>query len=1030
MSGATGPSEDLLARVSAAGSRVAARVALDVLEALAARGLDAHLLRTAASGVRPARLRIATDGRSTVDGPGDGTGAARFVWELYAGRAVGDDEELARLHDVIDEVPPDIDDLLERSVHAADAFADAEALVDALRLATDGGAATHAEVALALDLARAPASFDASTAKGRVTAAEPAPPTPVTWVPDPPSAPRVPADASPLPPVVAPPSSPAPASQDAPIASSEIAFSAVASSLPTLTPLASSGDEKGASPSRLETAREPDVDAVAPMPPRAEEAEPASDERPPVVSLAPTTSASPPTLAPTPQRGVPVTARRPPEVHVPVVEPSSTLVLVVCPGAEGERLEAALRAADHEVLRCDDATHGFDLAVDLRPACVVLDFDLPDVAGDQLAARLRRADGPLALTPLLLMARPADTRARVARYAVGADVCILKPYKVPDVVAQTSALVRFAARLRATRAVLPQIEEPRRTELAGDLARVPLRALLTLVEMERRSGLLELVHGADVARLGVLTGRLLSGTVNDEALAPLELLRRITGWTRGRFTLTSRPHAAPPKDALIISEAIGEIDAEDEARAASAPPPDVRRVRAWTGVRQMSATPWSVPRDDGAPPARTVAAGGAPRSVAEASPVDLVDLTLLAWLATGEALLTIEPSEAGTYAVGFGDDAAPAPLDAVPLALGEAMIARLVLLAGLDIGHPEEQLGRVRVSDGVLAAASEVLVIARSTPHGMAAEVKRVQSPRDSRGSSPSLLGGSLSTAETPYRVLRTLGEGAAGTVYLVEHAKLGRRAALKVLHPEVAAIAEVGARFLREGRAASRVRHPGVIDVFDYGVYSDGRPFLVMEFVEGETLEHAIDHGPPLSPLRAVRIARQIASVLDAVHAAGIVHRDVKPSNVLIAPGDVVKLGDFGVAKVPDHDAAKMTNAGALIGTPTYMAPEHMTGEPLDHRTDIYALGCVLYEMLTGRVAYAADTVFAILVLHVTAPIPEVTSPSGPLPAVLEATVRRAMAKRPKDRYEHARDMLHDLDEALAELTDGPRSSATGKAS
>jgi serine/threonine-protein kinase len=998
-------------------------VALDVLEALAARGLDAHLLRTARSGVRPARLRIGPDGRSTIDEPADGTGAARFVWELYAGRAVGDDEQLPRLHDVIDEVPPDVDDLLERSVHAADAFVDAEELVDALRSATDGAAATHEDVALALDLAPPPVVLVAPTVHD-VAPSTKAPPTPVTWAPDPPSAPRAEVAAA-APPVTAP-------DELASIDSSEIVFSAISSSAPTAAPIVA--------PSSLaESPRAPAASGLItapPPPPAAALARPngsgaATSQAPaPRETIAPDTSASPQTLAPTPHRGVPAVGKRSIEVHVPVVEASSTLVLLVCPGAEGERLEAALRDADHEVLRCDDAARGFEMAVDLRPACVVLDFDLPDIAGDQLAARLRRADGPLALTPLLLMARPADTRARVARYAVGADVCVLKPYKVPDVVAQTSALVRFAARLRATRAVLPQIEEPRRTELAGDLARVPLRALLTLVEMERRSGLLELVHGPDVARLGVLTGRLLSGTVNDEELPPLELLRRIAGWTRGRFTLTSRPHAAPPKDALVISEAIGEIDAEEEARAAAAPPPEVRRVRAWTGVRQMSLTPWSAARDESAPPARTVAAGGAPMSVAEASPVDLVDLTLLAWLATGEALLTIEPSDAGSYAVGFGDDAAPAPLDAVPLALGEAMIARLVLLAGLDIGHPEEQLGRLRVSDGVLAAASEVLVIARSTPYGMAAEVKRVQSPRDSRSSSPSLLGGTLSSAETPYRVLRTLGEGAAGTVYLVEHAKLGRQAALKVLHPEVAAIAEVGARFLREGRAASRVRHPGVIDVFDYGVYSDGRPFLVMEYVEGETLEHAIDHGPPLSPLRAVRIARQIASVLDAVHAAGIVHRDVKPSNVLIAPGDVVKLGDFGVAKVPDHDTAKMTNAGALIGTPTYMAPEHMTGEPLDHRTDIYALGCVLYEMLAGRVAYSAETVFAILVLHVTAPIPEVTSPSGPLPPVLEATVRRAMAKRPKDRYEHARDMLHDLDEALAELTDGPRSSATGKAS
>jgi serine/threonine-protein kinase len=225
-----------------------------------------------------------------------------------------------------------------------------------------------------------------------------------------------------------------------------------------------------------------------------------------------------------------------------------------------------------------------------------------------------------------------------------------------------------------------------------------------------------------------------------------------------------------------------------------------------------------------------------------------------------------------------------------------------------------------------------------------------------------------------------------------------------------------VSARFVREARAASRVHHPGIVDVIDFGSLPDGRAFLVMERIDGETLEQIIDGSGAMDPARAVTIARRIATALDAAHGAGVVHRDLKPSNVFVLADDAIKLADFGAAKMIDSTSPAETQKGQIFGTPYYMSPEHARGLATDRRTDVYSLGCVLYEMLTGTVPFDGPTVMDILTKHIMEPLSPMQT-MVPIPDVLERTVSRALAKRVEERYQTAAEMGADLDRAAAAL-------------
>ena len=275
------------------------------------------------------------------------------------------------------------------------------------------------------------------------------------------------------------------------------------------------------------------------------------------------------------------------------------------------------------------------------------------------------------------------------------------------------------------------------------------------------------------------------------------------------------------------------------------------------------------------------------------------------------------------------------------------------------------------------------------------------------------------------YEVLERLGEGGAGVVYRGRQAHLGRFVAIKVLHQDAASSTEWRRRFQREAIALSVLAHPNVVPVTDFGV-DDGVPFLVMELLEGQTLGALIKEGP-LPLWRALEIARQTLRVLAFSHMKGVVHCDLKPTNVFLQAlpeqADHVRLLDFGMAKFVEGSSSRapadLTRAGVMIGTPAYMSPEQVKGAPTDARTDVYAAGLLLFELLAGRRPFVADSPAGYLGAHLTAPVPSLAKlrPRLARASLFQAVVEQAMAKKPAERFEDASAMLVALDDVVARL-------------
>ena len=255
------------------------------------------------------------------------------------------------------------------------------------------------------------------------------------------------------------------------------------------------------------------------------------------------------------------------------------------------------------------------------------------------------------------------------------------------------------------------------------------------------------------------------------------------------------------------------------------------------------------------------------------------------------------------------------------------------------------------------------------------------------------------------YRVLSRLGEGGMGTVYLCEHAVLQRRFAVKVLRPDLAAEAELVDRFRNEAIAASRIGQENVVDVLDFGTEEDGALYYVMEALDGRSLGAVIREDGPLPVARALDVLDQLCRALGAAHARGVVHRDVKPDNVFLVrregAGERVKILDFGISHVPAPGGERITRAGALIGTPEYMAPEQATGSAVDARSDVYAVGVLAFEMLTGTLPIVEKTAIATLVAHQTRTPDPPSARVAAIPPEVDALVLRALAKCPGDRFE-----------------------------
>jgi serine/threonine-protein kinase len=270
------------------------------------------------------------------------------------------------------------------------------------------------------------------------------------------------------------------------------------------------------------------------------------------------------------------------------------------------------------------------------------------------------------------------------------------------------------------------------------------------------------------------------------------------------------------------------------------------------------------------------------------------------------------------------------------------------------------------------------------------------------------------------YAIESLLGRGGMGAVYLATHARLARKVALKVIAPELVHDEEFRARFLRESQLAASLDHPNVIPIYDAGEV-DGILFLAMRYVSGPSLQTLLRARGAISPEETLRLAEQIGHALDAAHAAGLVHRDVKPANVLLSEsGDHAWLCDFGLAKPASSHG--MTQTGSFLGTVDYCAPEQVEGRDVDGRTDLYALGAVLFHCLAAQPPYRRETDFAVLEAHLRDPPPALSTARPGLPPALDGVLATAMAKYPDVRYRSG----HELAAAFAAALTGPDGAAT----
>jgi serine/threonine protein kinase len=278
-----------------------------------------------------------------------------------------------------------------------------------------------------------------------------------------------------------------------------------------------------------------------------------------------------------------------------------------------------------------------------------------------------------------------------------------------------------------------------------------------------------------------------------------------------------------------------------------------------------------------------------------------------------------------------------------------------------------------------------------------------------------------------PYRIVGELGNGGMGVVYQAVHELLQRPAAIKVLRPELGAFAMASDRFLTEARATTAIRHPGIVEVYDYGHTTNGQAFIAMELLAGETLGERLRRRGPLTTVEAMTIARRIAAPLAAAHERGVVHRDLKPENVFLvkdhegSPIDHVKLLDFGIAKLEAGSSTHRTTIGLVMGTPSYMAPEQCVGADCDHRADLYALGCMLFEMLVGFAPYSAELTSDLLTAHVRHPIPNVAR-LVTVPVDVTRLVTSLLAKSPADRPPTAVAVVAEIDRFLGVRSPRPR--------
>ena len=382
------------------------------------------------------------------------------------------------------------------------------------------------------------------------------------------------------------------------------------------------------------------------------------------------------------------------------------------------------------------------------------------------------------------------------------------------------------------------------------------------------------------------------------------------------------------------------------------------------------------------------------------------------------------------------DETNPSP---PPSPSGEAPV---VAPAAEEQSLATSQLGSGGLAQQTTSGTQPAVAVLKVCPHcGTEYETAARFCPADGTALRPkgsdSLIGSVLAER---YHILKRIGEGGMGRVYLGEHVKMNRQCAIKVMSPALVNDAESASRFAREASSAARIIHPNVAAVFDYGE-SDGLVYLVMEYVDGEPLSRLLAREAPFAIERAVDLARQIADGLGAAHELGIVHRDLKPDNILVTRSksgrEVAKVVDFGIAKAMQEGAGEaLTRTGLVIGTPEFMSPEQLLGDPIDARSDLYALGCILHLMLTAAPAFDAPTREQMIKRRLSENPPHAQELDPGIPDSIDRVIVKLLARTPDDRYGSAAEVRDALsgtharrlssDGTVLPRKETPRSAAT----
>jgi eukaryotic-like serine/threonine-protein kinase len=267
------------------------------------------------------------------------------------------------------------------------------------------------------------------------------------------------------------------------------------------------------------------------------------------------------------------------------------------------------------------------------------------------------------------------------------------------------------------------------------------------------------------------------------------------------------------------------------------------------------------------------------------------------------------------------------------------------------------------------------------------------------------------------YELEEHVGSGGMSRVYRAHDRLLERTVALKILHEHYSQDEEYVERFRREARAVAQIAHPNVVTVIDRGEH-EGRQFIVFEYVDGENLKQLVAREGPLPAKQVIELGLQVASALASAHDRGVVHRDVKPQNVILSEDGMPKVTDFGIARSADIESVTLT--GTVMGTSEYLPPEQARGEPVDVRSDVYSLGTILYELCTGRVPFPGENPVSVAMRHLHEPVPSVRDRRPDIPSRLDAAIRRAMAKDPAERFGSMPELIAELEACLRSLGDG----------